>query len=219
MLRAPEIRADALRTNGSLEPGPLDPQAVFAWRDLVAERDDSSQVTWLETKRCALVRGEGIVVSPGVVRIGDEELRYDRLVIATGSSPVIPPVVEGIDYWTNKEATETTEAPETLLVLGGGPVGCELAQFFARVGSRVTLVQDAERLLPRVDADAAALVEAGLREDGVEVRLGASADPDELRRYERVLVATSRSAWRSRGAESRSTSGCGRPRTSGRSAT
>src|SRR5439155_113364 len=150
MLRAPEIRADALRTNGSLEPGPLDPQAVFAWRDLVAERDDSSQVTWLETKRCALVRGEGIVVSPGVVRIGDEELRYDRLVIATGSSPVIPPVVEGIDYWTNKEATETTEAPETLLVLGGGPVGCELAQFFARVGSRVTLVQDAERLLPRV---------------------------------------------------------------------
>ena len=194
MLRAPEIRADALRTNGSLEPGPLDPQAVFAWRDLVAERDDSSQVTWLETKRCALVRGEGIVVSPGVVRIGDEELRYDRLVIATGSSPVIPPVVEGIDYWTNKEATETTEAPETLLVLGGGPVGCELAQFFARVGSRVTLVQDAERLLPRVDADAAALVEAGLREDGVEVRLGASADPDELRRYERVLVATGRRA-------------------------
>jgi pyruvate/2-oxoglutarate dehydrogenase complex dihydrolipoamide dehydrogenase (E3) component len=115
-------------------------------------------------------------------------------VVATGSSPVVPPVVDGMPYWTNKEATETTEVPETLLVLGGGPVGCELAQFFARLGSRVTLVQSADRLLPRVDAEAAALVEAGLREDGVDVRLRASVSSDDLGAYERVLVATGRRA-------------------------
>ena len=112
--------------------------------------------------------------------------------IATGSSPAIPPVVEGLDYWTNKEATETTEVPATLLVLGGGPVGCELAQFFARVGSKVTLVEAGERLLPLVDADAAALVHSALGEDGVEIRLGASVEAGDLRGYERVLVATGR---------------------------
>jgi pyruvate/2-oxoglutarate dehydrogenase complex dihydrolipoamide dehydrogenase (E3) component len=79
-------------------------------------------------------------------------------------------------------------------VLGGGPVGCELAQFFARLGTRVTLVQADDRLLPRVDADAGALVEAGLREDGVDVRLHASVSADDLRAYERVLVATGRHA-------------------------
>jgi pyruvate/2-oxoglutarate dehydrogenase complex dihydrolipoamide dehydrogenase (E3) component len=194
MLRAPEVRAEAERSNGALDPGPLDAAAVFAWRDLVAERDDTSQVEWLETMDARLVRGDGRVVSPGVVSVDGEELRYDRLVVATGSSPVVPPVVDGVPYWTNKEATETTEVPETLLVLGGGPVGCELAQFFARLGSRVTLVQSADRLLPRIDAEAAALVEAGLREDGVDVRLRASVSPGDLRAYERVLVATGRRA-------------------------
>jgi pyruvate/2-oxoglutarate dehydrogenase complex dihydrolipoamide dehydrogenase (E3) component len=165
---------------------------VFAWRDLVAERDDSSQVEWLAAQDAKLVRGDAVVEEPGFVTVGEEELRYDRLVIATGSSPVVPSTVEGTDHWTNVEATETTEVPGTLLVLGGGPVGCELAQFFARVGSRVTLVQSAERLLPRVDADAAALVDAALREDGVEVRVGASVDAAQLQGYDRVLVATGR---------------------------
>jgi pyruvate/2-oxoglutarate dehydrogenase complex dihydrolipoamide dehydrogenase (E3) component len=194
MLRAPEIRAEAERSWGALDPGPLNADAVFAWRDLVAERDDSSQVEWLRTMNARLVRGDGRVVSPGVVSVGNEELAYDRLVIATGSSPFVPPVVNGLPYWTNKEATEATEVPETLLVLGGGPVGCELAQFFARLGSRVTLVQAADRLLPRVDAEAAALVEAGLREDGVDVRLRASVSAEDLSAYERVLVATGRRA-------------------------
>jgi pyruvate/2-oxoglutarate dehydrogenase complex dihydrolipoamide dehydrogenase (E3) component len=126
------------------------------------------------------------------VRVGDVELRYDRLVIATGSSPHVPPVVDGIDHWTNVDATETTEVPETLLVLGGGPVGCELAQFFVRVGSAVTLAEADSRLLPQIDADAAALVEEALREDGVDIRLDATLSPDELRGYSRVLVATGR---------------------------
>jgi len=125
-----------------------------------------------------LVRGDAVVTEPGVVQAGDTELRYDRLVIATGSSPVIPPVdgLDAVDYWTNVEATETLEVPGRLAVLGGGPVGCELAQFFQRVGSAVTLVQGDTRLLSRVDPDAAELVEGALREDGVDVRLGVRAD-------------------------------------------
>ncbi len=203
MLRAPELVAEARRAPG-LEPGKLDPAGVFAWRDLVAERDDSPQVEWLAGQGCELVRGDAIVRRPGVVTVGGRELEYDRLVIATGSAPSIPPIpgLEGSGYWTNIEATEATEVPEALVVLGGGPVGCELAQFFARVGSRVTLVQADDRLLPRIDPEAADLVADGLREDGVEIRLAAKvtavdggtvvlADGSRIP-FSRVLVATGR---------------------------
>ena len=204
MLRAPELAAAARHSLGALEVGKLDPQKIFAWRDIVAERDDSSQVEWLDARDAALVRGDASVTEPGVLRVGELELRYDRLVISTGSSPVVPPIkgLDQIDYWTNIEATETLEVPERLLVLGGGPVGCELAQFFQRVGSQVTLVQGDERLLTRVDADAAALVDAALREDGVEIRLAARAesvtsnslllaDSSQLP-FDRLLLATGR---------------------------
>ena len=204
MLRAPELAAAARHSEGALEVGKLDPQKIFAWRDIVAERDDSSQVEWLDARDAALVRGDATVTEPGVLRVGELELRYDRLVISTGSSPVVPPIkgLDQIDYWTNIEATETLEVADRLLVLGGGPVGCELAQFFQRVGSQVTLVQGDERLLTRVDADAAALVDAALREDGVEIRLAARAesvtsnslllaDGSQLP-FDRLLLATGR---------------------------
>jgi pyruvate/2-oxoglutarate dehydrogenase complex dihydrolipoamide dehydrogenase (E3) component len=204
MLRAPELAAAARHSDGALSVGELDVQRVFAWRDWVAKRDDSSQVEWLASMNAELVRGDAVVTEPGVVQVGDTELRYDRLVIATGSSPVIPPIdgLDAIDYWTNVEATETLEVPERLGVLGGGPVGCELAQFFQRVGSQVTLVQGDTRLLSRVDADAAELVEEALRDDGVDVRLAVRAeratsnslildDGSEVA-FDRLLVATGR---------------------------
>jgi pyruvate/2-oxoglutarate dehydrogenase complex dihydrolipoamide dehydrogenase (E3) component len=206
MLRSTELVAATRRAPG-VSAASLDLPGAFAWRDRVAERDDASQVDWLAARGCDLVRGDAVVAEPGLVRAGDRELPYDRLVIATGSSPAVPPVpgLDLVDYWTNREATETTVAPESLLVLGGGPVGCEQAQFFARAGSRVTLVQAAERLLPKVDADAAALVERALREDGVELRLGArvasfdasdelSLASGERLEFERLLVATGRRA-------------------------
>jgi pyruvate/2-oxoglutarate dehydrogenase complex dihydrolipoamide dehydrogenase (E3) component len=205
MLRAPELLAAARHSDGAISGGDLDVQRVFAWRDAVAERDDSSQVDWLESQNARLVRGDAVVSEPGVVTVdGAVELRYDRLVIATGSRPVIPPVVglDEVDYWTNIEATETLEVPERLAVLGGGPVGCELAQFFQRVGSHVTLVQGDVRLLSRVDIDAAALVEEALREDGVDVRLDVRAeratgnsvvlDDGAEVPFDRLLLATGR---------------------------
>jgi len=204
MLRAPELVAAAHHSDGAVGVTDVDVQRIFAWRDWVAERDDSSQVQWLAAQGATLVRGDGVAVDDGVVSVDDEALQYDRLVIATGSSPAIPPLdgLDGVDYWTNVEATETLEVPDRLLVLGGGAVGCELAQFFARVGSKVTLVQSDARLLPRVDADAATLVDDALREDGVDVVLGARAqsvtsnslllaDGRELA-FDRLLVATGR---------------------------
>jgi pyruvate/2-oxoglutarate dehydrogenase complex dihydrolipoamide dehydrogenase (E3) component len=194
MLRAPELVAAARRAPGVAVDG-LELPGVFHWRDLVVDgRDDAAQVDWLASKHCELVRGDGVVARPGVVQVDGHELAYDRLVIATGSSPQVPPVVEGLDYWTNKQATEASDVPRTLLVLGGGPVGCELAQFFARAGSQVTLVDQSERLLPRLDAEAAALVQAALAEDGVQLRLGTSLEAGDLVGFERVLVATGRRA-------------------------
>jgi pyruvate/2-oxoglutarate dehydrogenase complex dihydrolipoamide dehydrogenase (E3) component len=204
MLRAPELVAESERSYGAVTGAQLDPQRVFAWRDQVAERNDASQVEWLDGQNAKLIRGDAVAVEPGVLSVDDEALQYDRLVIATGSLPAIPPIegIESVDYWTNFEATETLEVPGRLVVLGGGPVGCELAQFFQRVGSRVTLVEGGPRLLARFDADAAALVEEALREDGVDVRLDARAervtssslllaDGTELP-FDRLLVATGR---------------------------
>ena len=203
MLRGPELVAESRRAPG-VRPATLDPKGIFEWRDLVAERNDSGQVKWLAERNCEVVRGDGVVARPGLVRVGERELPYDRLVIATGSAAAVPPIpgIDGTGYWTNVEATETTEVPGSLLVLGGGPVGCELAQFFARIGSNVTLVEAGERLLPHVDADAGELVRAALEEDGVEVRVGAKAESfdgktavlagGERIDFEQLLVAVGR---------------------------
>ena len=204
MLRAPELVAAVRHTAGAVGAGQLDVDRVFAWRDRVAERDDAPQVEWLSDRGAELVRGDARVARPGVLEVGGDELAYDRLVIATGSSPAVPPLdgLAGAGYWTNVEATETLEVPARLLVLGGGPVGCELAQFFQRVGSQVTLVQSAGRLLDRIDAEAAALVDRSLREDGVDIRLDSRADRvsghsltlaggDEIA-FDQLLVATGR---------------------------
>jgi pyruvate/2-oxoglutarate dehydrogenase complex dihydrolipoamide dehydrogenase (E3) component len=204
MLRGPEIVAESKRAPG-VRPAGLDPQGVFRWRDLVVSgRDDAAQVEWLEDQRCELVRGEGTVVRPGLVQAGDFELPYDRLVIATGSAPAVPPIpgLDGVEYWTNVEATESMEVPSSLVVLGGGPVGCELAQFFVRSGSQVTLIEGGERILARIDPEATALVAEALGEDGVDVRLGSKVvkverdavvlESGDRLPFERLLVATGR---------------------------
>jgi pyruvate/2-oxoglutarate dehydrogenase complex dihydrolipoamide dehydrogenase (E3) component len=155
----------------------VDVQRVFWWRDQVAEKDDESQAKWVQEKNVELVRGTGVVTEPGRVQVGERSVEYDKLLIATGSVPVAPPI-EGLDelhYWTSREATSASEVPERLVVVGGGAVGCELAQFYARIGSRVTLVQNGQHLLPRVEPEAADILADALRDDGVELRLGAKA--------------------------------------------
>ena len=206
MLRAAELSSSLERAPG-LAPERPDPAGVWSWRDwMTSDWDDSGQLGWLEEQRCDLVRGHGRVARPGVVEVVDgRELAYDRLVVATGSSPAVPPVegLDGVDYWTNQDATRTHEVPESLAVLGGGPVGVELAQFFARMGSKVTVIEHGPRLLGRVHEEAGALMADVFRGEGIEVRTGVAVERVEpgLRltlsdgstvEAERLLVATGR---------------------------
>jgi pyruvate/2-oxoglutarate dehydrogenase complex dihydrolipoamide dehydrogenase (E3) component len=177
LLRAPEIQHAAAHALGvSAE---IDVAAIFDWRDqVVSGRDDAGQVTWLDDHGVALVRGSGRVVRPGIVEVDGEELEYDSLVIATGSSPVSPPLdgLDDIEAWTTRDATSAHEVPTSLIVLGAGVAGCELAQLYRRLGAEVTIVQRGTRLMPRVDADAADVLRAAFEEEGITVRLGATVE-------------------------------------------
>jgi pyruvate/2-oxoglutarate dehydrogenase complex dihydrolipoamide dehydrogenase (E3) component len=190
--------------------GRVDAAAAFAWRDfMVSSYDDSGQAAWAESAGIEVLRGDARLDGPGRVRIGDALYTASDVVIATGSDAVIPPVpglreLDGL--WTNREATGLTELPRRLLVLGGGPVGLELGQALARMGSSVAIVEGMERLLAREPAPLGAAVAEALRADGIELYLGvhaagarrdgdeyvlALADGTELR-GSRLLVATGR---------------------------
>ena len=150
-------------------------------RDHAAEhRDDSGTAEGVSAAGAVLVRGRGRVTGLGELVVGDRQLRWSRaLVVATGSSPVRPPVT-GLDdvgdaLWTSDQALTTREQPRRLLVLGGGAVGCELGQAFARLGTTVTLVEVAPRLLASEQPFVGEMVAAALRRDGVDVRTGATA--------------------------------------------
>ncbi|MDQ6839431.1 MAG: FAD-dependent oxidoreductase [Actinomycetota bacterium] len=134
------------------------------------------------TETAAVLRKEGIVVIEGAARllssrrvsVNDVELRARKLVIATGTSPLIPPIpgLTELDVLTNETVFDLGERPASLLVIGGGSIGVELAQAFARLGTAVTIVEAADRLLSREEPDASAIVAATLGADGVKVITG-----------------------------------------------
>jgi pyruvate/2-oxoglutarate dehydrogenase complex dihydrolipoamide dehydrogenase (E3) component len=113
--------------------------------------------------------GEGCFTGPDMVEVGGKRLRFRRAVIATGGRAAAPPVdgLEEADYLTNETIFSLTELPKRLLVIGAGPIGCEMAQAFARFGSQVTILDAGERILPREDPDAAAVVMEAMARDGV----------------------------------------------------
>jgi pyruvate/2-oxoglutarate dehydrogenase complex dihydrolipoamide dehydrogenase (E3) component len=205
MLRAAELSSSLERAPG-LAPERPEPAGVWSWRDwMTSNWDDAGQLGWLESQRVRLVRGEGRVTRPGVVDVDGHEIPFDRLVVATGSSPFVPPVagLDEVEFWTNREATSTHEVPASLAVMGGGPVGAELAQFFARLGSRVTVIERGQRLLGRVHGDAGERIAEVFRSEGIAVRLGVGVERAEpgirlglsdgsTLEVERLLVATGR---------------------------
>jgi pyruvate/2-oxoglutarate dehydrogenase complex dihydrolipoamide dehydrogenase (E3) component len=183
---------------------------VFKWRDEVAEKNDASQVEWVQKLGAEVVKGTGRIVEPGRLEVGGETLEYDELMIATGSVPSLPPI-EGLEeaaVWTSREATSGSAVPESLLIVGAGAVGCELAQFYARIGSRVTLVQSGDFILPRIDREAGDLLAGIFEEEGIDIRLNARAKRisrsegrlrlelagDETLEATNLLVATGRRA-------------------------
>ena len=181
LLRPGEALTGARDAPGAREAvsGPLDAGAAIAWRDfMVSDYDDSGQAAWLEDKGIALHRGSAQLAGPGEVRVGDEVLRAGHIVLATGSDPVIPPVPglrELPGLWTNREATGVREVPGRLIVLGGGPVGVEMAQAMRSLGSEVVLVEGSDHVLPREPQRLGEALGEALTAAGIELRLGVHA--------------------------------------------
>jgi pyruvate/2-oxoglutarate dehydrogenase complex dihydrolipoamide dehydrogenase (E3) component len=203
---AREVAGAAEAVNGSIDLG-----SALEYRNFMTSNwEDQGAVGWLDDKGVELIRGEGHIEGPGRVSVGGGLYETDNIVVATGSSPVIPPIdglreVEGL--WTNREATEFKELPESLIVLGGGPVGVELAQAFHRFGSEVTLIEGDSRLLPREPEPVGEAVAEALSGEGITLHLGARVSSVEQHedgsvtvnfgdgvRGRRLLVATGRRA-------------------------
>ena len=148
-------------------------------RDEAADhRDDAKTVEELRGSGVDVIRARGVITEPGVVVAGPRRLAAPDLVVATGAEAVRPSI-DGVDpreMWTSADALSTAELPDRLLILGGGPVGCELAQAFARLGSTVTLIEADERLLAREPAFVGETIRDALRADGVTVRTGEKAE-------------------------------------------
>ncbi len=140
----------------------------------VAPHDSVERYTGLGVE---VIEGDARIVSPWEVEVGGRRLSARSLIVATGAGPLVPPLpgLDTIDYLTSDTLWNLRALPKRLLVLGGGPIGCELSQAFARFGSEVTQVEMAPRLLPREDADAASEVESRFREEGIHVMTGCKA--------------------------------------------
>jgi dihydrolipoamide dehydrogenase len=207
LLRPGEAVHDAREAAAKAE---IDVDAALAWRDfMVSNYSDAIQQRWLADRGIALLRGSGRLAGTGVVDVNGIQHTADHIVLANGADPVMPPLpglrgLEGI--WTNREITGMKAVPRRLLVLGGGPVGVEMAQAIRRLGGEVIIVEGSPHLLHREAAPLGQALGDVLRSDGIEVNLNAHAtaarragddyvleldDGGELR-GDRLLVATGR---------------------------
>jgi len=188
----------------------VDVKAALAYRDyMVSNYSDAGQARWLADNGIDLIRGTGRLAGPGVVEVAGRRYTARDVVLATGSDPVIPPVpglreLDGV--WSNREVTGMKAVPRRLLILGGGPVGAEMAQAVRRLGGEVALVEGADHVLAREPKPLGDALGEELRRDGIELILGVHAtaarrdgedyvltlgDGREVR-GDRVLVATGR---------------------------
>jgi pyruvate/2-oxoglutarate dehydrogenase complex dihydrolipoamide dehydrogenase (E3) component len=183
MVRASDALGEARRIDGLA--GTVDdvrpdwsPVARRIRDEATDDWDDRVAVKRLTDAGGTFVRGHGQLVSPTEVDVGEQRYRARRgIVVATGSTAAVPGVdgLGDVDYWTNHQFVEAEELPESLLVLGGGAIGCELSQVAARFGVRVTVVEAADRLLAMEEPAASDVVARALRADGIDVRVGVSA--------------------------------------------
>jgi dihydrolipoamide dehydrogenase len=187
----------------------FDVEAVLRRRDAITHGwDDASQVGWAEGAGISVVRGRARLSGERLVQVDDQVFRARHaVVVATGSRPVRPriPGLDSVRTWTSRDATSAHAVPRRLGVLGGGVVGCELAQAWRRLGSEVVLLVRGPRLLQAAEPVAQELVAAALRREGVDVRLGTGLDSvapdgdaialhvgDETLVVDELLVATGR---------------------------
>ena len=188
----------------------VDVEAALAYRDfMVSDYSDAGQQAWLAGKGIDLIRGTGRLAGPGAVEVGGSRYTARHVVVATGADAVIPPVpglreLDGV--WTNREVTGMKAVPRRLLILGGGPVGAEMAQAVRRLGGEVALVEGESHVLAREPVPLGDALGEVLRGEGIELFLGVHAtaarrdgeeyvltlDTGEELRGDRLLVATGR---------------------------
>ncbi len=170
----------------------VDVKAALAYRDfMVSNYSDATQEKWLADRGIALLRGTGRLAGVGVVEVDGVPHTADNIVVATGSDPVVPPVpglaeLEGV--WSNREVTGMKSVPRRLLILGGGPVGVEMAQAVRRLGGEVAVVEGAPHLLAREPEPLGQALADVLRADGVELMLGVQATGARREGEEYVLT-------------------------------
>jgi dihydrolipoamide dehydrogenase len=199
LLRPAQALAEARRVRGAAEAigGGLDVAAVLARRDeIIHDRDDGAQLPWIEDRGIELFRGQGELVGERRLRVGDRVLSARRaIVLAPGTRAAMPPIpgLSAAEPWSNREATTSEQIPRSLLVLGGGVVAVELAQAYATLGARVTIVEAIDRLIAREEPFAGELVQQALERDGVEVVLGARATAVERESNVRLRLEDGRS--------------------------
>jgi len=207
LLRPGEAVQEAREAAGSAQ---VDAGAALAWRDfMVSDYSDAGQQRWLASKGIDLLRGRGRLAGAGVVEVDGVRYTAGHVVVATGSDPVVPPIpglreLQGV--WTNRGVTSMKAIPRRLLILGGGPVGAEMAQAVRRLGGEVALVEAAGHVLAREPAPLGEALGEVLRRDGAELLLGVHAtaarrdgedyvlalDNGRELRGDRLLVATGR---------------------------
>lgn len=158
---------------------------VAAWRQAARMRDerakhldDSETAEGLQAVGVEIVRGEGHIVSPGIMSVGGSELRYENLLISVGAEAVVPPIpgLADLQPWTSDDALTSDELPPSLLILGGGAIGVELAQVYSTFGVRVTVVEALDRLLALEEPEVSEAVAGILAETGVAVSVGVGVE-------------------------------------------
>lgn len=183
MIRAANALAEARRVDGLAGTATVQPDWAPVAKRIREEAtdtwDDTVAVRRLTDRGARFVRGSGRLDGPGRVRVGDQVFQARQgIVLGTGTRPSVPPI-EGLadtPYWTNHQAIEVEQLPESLLVLGGGAIGLELSQVFARFGVRVTVVEALDRVLALEEPEASEVAAAALRADGVEIHTGVRAE-------------------------------------------
>ncbi|MCZ6538455.1 MAG: FAD-dependent oxidoreductase, partial [Chloroflexi bacterium] len=180
MIRAANTLQEARRANGMA--GKVDvrpdwaPVATRIRTEATGGWDDSLAVERFESRGGRLIHGRGKLTGPRTVSVGDESITARLgVVIATGSKPAIPGIdgLDDVKFWTTHDVIEAEELPDSLIVLGGGPIGCELGQVLARFGVKVTIVEAADRLLPGEEPEASESVASAFEAEGIKVRSGA----------------------------------------------
>jgi pyruvate/2-oxoglutarate dehydrogenase complex dihydrolipoamide dehydrogenase (E3) component len=176
LLRPGEAVADAREAAATAQ---VDVGQALAWRDfMVADYSDDGQVSWLAGKGIDLIRGTGRLAGEGVVEVGGVSHTARHIVVATGSDPFTPPLPglrELAGIWTNREVTGMKAVPRRLLILGGGPVGAEMAQAVRRLGGEVALVEASPHVLAREPGPLGEALGEILRRDGIELFVGTKA--------------------------------------------